>query len=64
MNIKTTSKALSEKLKKYFVDRKITSIASKDDKGNYTIWLCDLPITHQEATVDAMVENLGLVPRV
>jgi hypothetical protein len=64
MHIKTTSKALCERMKKYFVDRKITSIASKDEEGNHTIWLCDLPYDNQVATIDAMVEHLGLVPKV
>lgn len=64
MHIKTSSKVLAEKIKKYFVDRRITSIASKDNDGNHTIWLSELPRENQEATVDSLVENLGLVPLV
>ena len=63
MPIKTTSRNMAERIKRYFISRKIATIASRDDEGNYTVWVCD-SYENQNVILDAMIQNLGLVPKV
>jgi hypothetical protein len=60
MIIKSDSKNLFDKVRKYIVDRKITSISSKDDDGNPYLWVCDLSQNHEQWLLESMTENLNL----